>query len=147
MKKKILLFALPALLVLSSCANIPSVNNQLVFKEDTEAHSEIFGGEETPFELKQMNPRRTMTPGEGSLLKPKIGVQFRAPYTVGANDYIAIRFVAAIASLDTKVEWTRAAYDASGNMHGTKETIETTKAYSSLIDDGEPVAASPEPCF
>ena len=136
MNKRLLLITLPVLMALSSCTYLASGTVQQkgdFFKEDAVAHSELFGGEEEGFELKAKQPFYSMTPGEGSLLEPKIGVQYRDTYNNGAQDCIAVRFVAAIANGNVNAEWTRAAYKANGDMTGTEETVEVTKAYTSVV--------------
>ena len=132
-------------MALSSCTFLASGTAQLkgnFFKEDAAAHSELFGNEGKEVALKAKQPNYSMTPGSGALLEPKIGVQYRADYTKDAVHYCAVRFVAAIASLEVNAEWTRAAYKANGDMTGTEDTVTVTKAYASLIDDGDPVSAT-----
>lgn len=150
MKKKYLLFTIPTLLALSSCSGIQNSNDQraFAFQEDTNAHAEIFGGVEESFSFRTKQPLRTMTPGEGSLLQPKIGVQYRPSYQKDKDDdgvpenYIAVRFVAAVTALDVKAIWTRAAYDSDGDRVGVESTVETKKAYVSLSNGGATTTAS-----
>ena len=153
MKKSILLFALPALLALSGCANVnikaPEKENEFIFAEDAEAHSELFGGKEEWFGFKKQ-PLLAMTPGEGSLTKPYVGVQYLVePYEKDVNgdsivdDCSAVRFIAGVVNLNVKAVWTRAAYRVSdGSIVGSRSPVETTKAYTAINDGGEMINAT-----
>ena len=143
MKKRLFLLALPALMALSSCTYLASGNAQPkgnFFKEAADAQQEIFGGQEKALQVRAKAPNRSAA---ADMLEPVIGVQYRAQYNKGtelAPDYrIAVRFVAAIASLDVNAEWTRELFDASGAIDGTKATHTVTKAYSTLNSGGDPM--------
>ena len=146
MKKSILLFALPALLVLSGCAKVnvnnPEREDDFIFAEDTEAHSELFGGEEEWFGLKKQ-PLFAMTPGEGALTKPTVGKQYMAAYEEDKDkngtpeQYTAVRFLAGVADLNVKAVWTRAAYRVdNGNIVGSRAPVESKKAYTVINNGG-----------
>ncbi len=45
MRNKLLLIALPALMVMSSCTYMEHATKVDLFKEDTVAHEEVFGGQ------------------------------------------------------------------------------------------------------
>ena len=153
MKKSILLFALPALLALSGCANVnikaPEKENEFIFAEDADAHSELFGGKEEWFGFKKQ-PLLAMTPGEGSLTKPYVGVQYLVdPYDKDVNgdsiveECSAVRFIAGVVNLNVKAVWTRAAYHVNdGSIVGSRSPVETTKAYTAINDGGDMINAT-----
>lgn len=142
MKKKYLLGILPALIALSACST-GAKNTVKTYVEDTLAHEELFGAANNgnEFELGQskgLEPRRAYLDrsleGEPNpLTKPVIGVQYQ-PLT---NGYYALRYVAAIASLNVDAVWTRNICESNGNRRKTEESHFTcTKAYASLSVDG-----------
>ena len=111
MSKKLLLLALPALMVLSSCGARTiekPVNNQpaLEMCEDNLAHEEIFGGEQDTAILTKKNPYRLVTLTSASV---KIGyqIQFNANGEGTADDTISIRFVAALTDAVASADWHR----------------------------------------
>lgn len=148
MKKSLLLIALPALLVLSSCNNANGRANKIdYFKEDTVAHEEFFGGSE-------LAPKRLGDPeedpesgGEQFTLTPKIGVQF-VSYTESAQTLYAVRYVAAVdlTSLDgITAEWTRGVSEKDGNqIKSLGGGHNSTVLYASLNNGGTPKAATSE---
>lgn len=141
MNKKVLLIALPALMALSSCASFqraPMQKDANFFKEDALAHEELFDDKNEFFEIKTMAPRKR---SGADFAEPIIGVQYRAKYQNDAdpNWYIAVRFVAAVKSTDVNATWTRAVYDAAGDIYGTVGTKVTTQAYTSLNSNGDPI--------
>lgn len=121
MKKSLLLIALPALLVLSSCVNAngrTNKNNFNYFKEDTVAHEEFFGGSELAPKRIGQPDEDPIQPGGQFTLTPKVGVQF-ASYTESAQTLYAVRYVAAVdlTSLDgITAEWTRGVSEKDGNQ-------------------------------
>ena len=138
MKKKLLLLALPALMALSSCTYLASGVAQPkgnFFKEEAAACEEVFGRVEA---VKLKNPNRSVS---SDLAEPVIGVQYRAKYQNPGDPayYVAVRFVAAIKSLDVNAAWTRSVYDPYGDIYGEERTIATTQAYTQLNSDGAPI--------
>ena len=132
MKKNLLLIALPALMILSSCsrAGLAIAQKEVNFKEDTLAHSEIFGGQEEAVDLRV----RKMS-NEDDFVEPKIGVQYRPKYEKVADSgewFVALRFIAAVGTLDVDATWTRDIYKADGTKNKATVNRETTKAYESL---------------
>lgn len=130
--KRLMLLALPILMVLSSCGNV-SINNKEIdsIKEETSISNEIFGQEEQPYNLNIKGPRYAIE----DLVEPMIGVQFKS-YTESGTDYYAIRYVATIKGLDVTATWTRAVSDLNGNPTRSLNTIPVTKAYKTLNDGG-----------
>ena len=147
MKKVFLLTILPALLVLSSCGRANRAPAQEFFKEDTTLHEELFG---------QLSPRKLGVPGEANsdpswTKAPKVGVQFKS-YTKDKDDdgtpedYLAVRFVAAIANTDgMTATWTRAVSEKDSNQIRPLSTggghVSAVK-YDVLNDGGEKAASS-----
>ena len=159
MKKKLLLFALPALMVMSSCTYLESAtvqNNFDYFKEDTVLNEGLFG---------ELQPMRLGDPGDnpeagsGFTSVPKIGVQYSGVYQADVKDgegnptgekknCFAVRYVAAIEGLesgDVTAEWTRGVSDKSSNpvkpvAGGHYSTVE----YTTLNDGNDPKSASSE---
>ena len=149
MNKKLLLIALPALMVLAGCNNQakaevkPEPNlEENYFLEDTEAHEEIFGGEQ----LKKDNPFK-VDPVTHPDADPSIGIQTKIDdkETVDtSDDTISIRFVAAVAFGEgqlgpTNAVWRRTVSSPDGTSF-PKDTanIACTKAYTSMsVGDGE----------
>ena len=139
MKERLFLLALPALMALSSCTYLASGNAQPkgnFFKEAADAQQEIFGGQEKALEVRAKAPNRSAA---GDMLEPVIGVQYRAAYDKGGQSKIAVRFVAAIASLDVNAQWTRELFDDTGTIDGSKGTFEVTKAYTQLNSNSTPI--------
>lgn len=133
MNKRLMLLALPILMVLSSCNNV-SINNKEIdsIKEETSISNEIFGQEEKPYSLNVKGPRYAIE----DLVEPMIGVQFKS-YTEGGSDYYAIRYVAAIKGLDVTATWTRAvSSNTSAELKALSSDISVTKAYKTLNNGG-----------
>ena len=152
MKKKLLLIALPALMVLSGCSAVSikpaeKVNDADLMLEDTTAHEELFGDAKlAPNKLG--DPEGDPAGDDPSWTKmPKIGVQF-ASYEKDEANYYAVRYVAAIAGLQSgavTAEWTRGVSDEIGNelkplSGGKMSTVE----YNSLNNNLTPTAATSE---
>ena len=131
--KRLMLLALPILMVLSSCNNVSIINKDIdSIKEDTSITNKIFGQEEESYTLNNKAPKRAAE----DLVEPRIGVQFKA-YTEGGNNYYAVRYVAAIKSLDVTATWTRAVSSNTGTaLKGLESGISATKAYRTLNDGG-----------
>ena len=136
MKKKILLAIIPTIALMAGCSGNHSIEKpQNTFLEDTEVHSEIFGGfESNGFELKTKRNTRS----EADYAKPGIAVQFKS-YTAdldeepGEESYYAVRYVAGIVSLSVEAHWTRAVTDDDDpNLKGLKNDIVVTKAYTGV---------------
>ena len=116
MKKKLLLIAIPALMVMSSCTYLESATKVDLFKEDTVAHEELFGKAQpkqlgVPEDTPADNPAWTST--------PKVGVQFKKYEKVvdSGEWYYAVRFVAAIKETDgMTATWTRAVSEKDSNQ-------------------------------
>ena len=119
MNKKLLLIALPALMVMSSCTYLQSATvqpNGNFFKEDTVAHEEVFG-ELQPRQLGV--PEDTPEDSPAWTKTPKIGVQFQRYEKVADSGewYYAVRYVAAIANTDgMTATWTRAVSEKDSNQ-------------------------------
>ena len=141
MNKKLLLLALPVLMAMSSCTYLASgtVQKADFFKEEASAKTDIFGGEEEAVALRKNEPFRS---AESDMAEPIIGVQYRAAYEKNSTSYIAVRFVAAVKSLDVNAEWTRSVYEANGSRHGSEASYETTQAYTALSGMGETIYPS-----
>ena len=130
-------------MALSSCTYLASGAAQTkgnFFKEEASACKDIFEDEGEFLELKKQSPFMSSA---ADLAEPVIGVQYRAKYNIGtelAPDYrIAVRFIAAIKSLDVNATWTRSVYEPDGDIYGTEAPIATTKAYTSLNSNNEPI--------
>lgn len=138
MKKRLLLAVLPALLALSGCKSLDFGNAEKadLFKEDTLAHEEIFGGaEEIGYFGKQTIMNRN--PGQ-AITTPKIGYQIRY-----ADSKLAIRFVAAINDLNVEAYWKRgvAAPDGTEVASFSNETQQVTKYYRTITDGPSTITA------
>lgn len=112
MRNKLLLIALPALMVMSSCTYMEHATKVDLFKEDTIAHEEIFGGEaiEGPAIRKMGDVVDTDT-------NYKVGYQIHFDdkgNADGTDDVISIRFIAAIKADYTLMRWTRGVTDSRG---------------------------------
>lgn len=147
MKKRFLIAVLPALMVLAGCAGVKAQPKANAMLEDTDAHAEMFGGAGLAFDFnvrKQSNNENNNdvssqpVGGEKSvdpLKKPKIGVQ----YLKDGSNY-AIRYVAAIASLDVEAYWTRGISYKTSSVYkavGTNDDLIATKAYEKVNDNGK----------
>ena len=116
MSKKLLLLALPALMVLSGCGASTvdkPVMNKLEMSEDNLAHEEIFGGEQDTKVLIKKNPYKVALTSESV----KIGyqIQFNANGEGDSDDTISIRFVAALAEDVESAYWHRGLAQANGS--------------------------------
>ena len=159
MKKKLLLIALPALMVLSGCANVqkdqPKVEEQPVveFEEDTVAHEEIFG---EAVEIKQPAIRKMGELDDKTAYKVGYQIHFDDKSDGDAsNDVISIRFIAAINASYSTMVWKRAFTEVSGNQkltysenssdaeHGYP-SLRSTVVYHSLSNGGEDVMVAEE---
>lgn len=136
MKKRFLLTVIPALLVLSSCGIKPSVKAEPIFQEDTLAHEEIFGGEDSGrlirgtklsvdnYDQQQNNDSR-----------PNIGIQ-----SYEKDGYISIRFVAAVKISgelsSASAVWTRAMYNPDGSILKDFADKPCQKVYEEINDHG-----------
>ena len=115
MNKKLLLLALPALMVLSGCGASTvdkPVMNKLEMSEDNLAHEEIFGGEQDTKVLIKKNPYKVALTSESV----KIGyqIQFNANDEGDSDDTISIRFVAALAEDVESANWHRGLAQPNG---------------------------------
>ena len=133
-RRLFLLLIMPLLFVISSCSNI-SLNNKEIIKEDTSLHEELFGNDNTTSYDLDNNIRQPRRLAE-DLVEPPIGVQYLS-YKEDTKDYYAVRFVAAIKSLDIDARWTRAVSQKNGTQVKTlnSDTI-VTKAYRTLNNGG-----------
>ena len=111
MNKKLLLIAIPALMVMSSCTNLESATKVDLFKEDTIAHEEVFGGQAV------RGPAIRKMADVDSDTDYKVGYQIHFDdkgNADGSDDVISIRFVAAIKADYTLMRWTRGVTDSRG---------------------------------
>lgn len=116
MKKKLLLIALPVLMVLSGCSNAlveqpVKNNNEIVLEEDNLAHEEIFGGQA----IKGPAIRKMSDVGVDT--DYKVGYQIHFDDKGDAddtNDVISIRFIAALKANYATMRWTRGITDGAG---------------------------------
>ena len=135
MKKKLSLIILPLFLLLSSCSNI-NLNNNL-FKEDTLAHSEIFGDINTYYQKLGNNKRHLL-----NLDSDFVNVGYQSQYDEN-NDKLSIRYVAAIKDANVKAIWHRGL--AKGDGTETKAfnsgIFESKKIYKSLKNGEEIITA------
>ena len=116
MNKKLLLLALPALMVLSGCGRVNNVatrNDFNFLQEDNLAHEEIFGGEA----IKDLAIRKMADVGSDTDYKVGYQIHFDDKGDEDAsNDAISIRFIAAIKADYTVKRWTRGVT----NYYGTE---------------------------
>lgn len=136
MKKKLLLL-IPALMALSACNGAQPVENN-TFLEDTEAHAELFGGENDSGELKAKRNAIDLS-GED------LPIAYQIKYTE-ATDKLAIRFVAAVKNLEVKAEWKRGVAGAAGgdplqDKGFDDDAQEATKYYTTLSDGNTTIEA------
>lgn len=140
MKKKFLLFVIPALLAITACSGIKSNNfaKEQELVEDTLAHEEIFGKVEVSGKL---GVRKTVNPE--NVLQPKIGVQWqKSDNNDNDSTKITIRYVAAISSLDVQAKWYRGVAKPDSNCpkkfynDGAYDVQESLTAYSVINNDG-----------
>lgn len=157
MKKKLLLIALPTLMVLSGCSKVPikpvekEVLSDTAMFEDTAAHEELFG--DIDLDIKKIGVPDP-NPGSGSI--PKIGVQFSGLYkgderdsygnlTGNKADFYAIRYVAAIKGdlSNQTVTWTRGVSQVNSTQVREMSSVghdstplNSATAYASLNDNG-----------
>ena len=140
MKRKIFLGLLPALMALSACGGAgPNNPGPELFKEDTLLHEELFGDVNSGLS----KARKNLDPLDPSTTQPIIGVQ---AYT-GTEGYVSLRFVAAInipsADIGTyTATWRRTMYDADGNVYKVADDKPSTKAFTSIKDNGSDLTAA-----
>ena len=118
MNKKLLLLALPALMVLSSCTALrTNAKDNVLMAEDTLAHEEIFGEavEGGDLGLKLAAPQRAPEI-DASFSKIGYQINFNAGGSGTADDTISIRFVLAIKDADVEVSWHRGLAQADGTI-------------------------------
>lgn len=133
-RRLFLLLITPLLFVVSSCSN-NSLNSKETIKEDTLIHEELFGNNDiASYDLNNSirQPRKLVS----DLAEPPIGVQYLS-YKEDTKDYYAVRYVAAIKSLDINARWTRAVSQKNGTQVKTlnRDTV-VTKAYRTLNNGG-----------
>lgn len=145
MKKRLFLGILPALLILSACnGGVQQIEDKNIFLEDTLAHEEIFGGEETG--NRDLKPYRL---NDDPVTHPdsdaSIGVQFFIDDkgTVDEfDDMVSIRFVAAVTFNESNITptnavWTRTVSSPDGTTFPKDTgTYECEKAYKKLNSGG-----------
>ena len=130
----------------------PSVEPAPFFiNEGVEARDDVFGENEKSLiagnigAKSQLNIKKLDDENEQedlSLTKPKIGYQYISTDSDndGVKDLMSIRYTAAINSLDVdSAIWTRAMYDANGNVYSplAEAEKETTVAYTGLSHNGQ----------
>lgn len=111
MRNKLLLIALPALMVMSSCTYMESATKVDLFKEDTVAHEEVFGGQAI------QGPAVQRMADVDTDTDYKVGYQIHFDdkgNADGTDDVISIRFIAAIKADYTLMRWTRGVTDSRG---------------------------------
>ena len=142
MNKKLLLLALPALMVVSSCTYMEHATKVDLFKEDTVANEQLFG---------ELLPNRLgvpdVDPGDDPTWTkaPKVGVQFKS-YTESEVNYLAVRFVAAIQDTEgMTATWSRAVSEKDSNQIKpmAHDKVSSVK-YDVLINGGSPKEATTE---
>lgn len=142
MNKKLLLLALPALMVVSSCTYMEHATKVELFKEDTVANEKLFG---------ELLPNRLgvpdVDPGDDPTWTkaPKVGVQFKS-YTESEVDYLAVRFVAAIQDTEgMTATWSRAVSEKDSNQIKpmAHDKVSSVK-YDALNNGGSPKEATTE---
>lgn len=145
MKKKLLLIALPALMVLSGCGNVqkeqPKVEPEqpvVEFEEDTVAHEEIFG---EAVEAKQPAIRKMGELDD----EPAYKIGYQLHYDEG-TDKLSIRFIAAIKTTYTSKVWSRGISTvagvetkAFGNTKSDTTPLASTVYYTSLSNGGSDI--------
>ena len=149
MKKKLLLIALPALMVLSGCSNAlieqPALYNDAnIMLEDNLAHEELFG--EAKLEPKKLGVPDVDPGSDPSWTKaPKIGVQFKS-YQKAETDYYAVRYVAAINdTAGMTATWSRGVSQKDSNqIKAMSHDHVSLVKYDSLNNDSTPVTAASE---
>ena len=149
MKKKLLLIALPALMVLSGCSNAlveqpVKINDADIIQEDNLAHEELFGDA-------KLAPNKLGVPEQDPLdnpewtKAPKVGVQFKS-YKKAETDYFAVRYVAAIAdTAGMTATWSRGVSEKNSNQIKSMSGGHVSSVkYDSLNNDSTPVNATSE---
>ena len=134
MKKRLLLFALPAVLVLSGCSNINLGNDQ--FKENTTANEKIFG------EAEVISARTIQKHALANLNADFVDIGYQTQYD-STKDELSIRYVAAIKDANVKAVWRRGLAKGDGTetkAFGTK-TFESKKMYQSLKNGTQVITA------
>ena len=148
MNKKLLLLALPALMVMSSCTYMEHATKVELFKEDTVANEQLFG---------ELLPNRLGDPGDGPVVDsdwtkgPKVGVQFKSYQSDldedgTPEDYYAVRFVGLIKETEgMTATWSRAVSQKDSNQIKpmAHDKVSAVK-YDTLNNAGSPVNASSE---
>ena len=150
MKKKYLILSLLGSVAFASAvgvAAVSSLNNKNVIKEeladdtfleDTTSCDDVFSnGLASVPALEKVSYKQGAV--EDDLYAPKLGVQFAAG--TKANT-VSIRYTAAITSLNVKAVWERTVFDQEGNIVKGTKNVEVDKAYSSLKNGGETLAAT-----
>lgn len=167
MKKRLLLIALPALMVLAGCSNshIKPVEEKEdlsgMMLEDTAAHEDLFGSVDLNVR-KLGEPDELPDAGEGFINVPKIGVQFSGVYQGDERDggvltgyqipCYAVRFVAAANVNQTALDnesitatWTRGVSTKEADdvkPLATGVSYRSTVAYASLKNGEATTSAS-----
>lgn len=135
MKKKLLLIALPALMVMSACSRINypvEQKGQPAFTEDTLAHEEQFGEAKM---AKSQAPRKMGIVDEKTHFKVGYQIHFDDKGDADdSNDVMSIRFVAAIDSDSyTKMLWSRGLTGPSGTEKLTFSSNSSAPGYPELV--------------
>ena len=134
MKKKLMLLALPALMVLSGCANINLGGNHFV--ESTTANEKVFG------EATVISERKIQKHALATLDSNFVQIGYQSQYD-NSKDELSIRFVAAIKDANVKAYWHRGL--AKGDGTETKSfsagAFESKKMYQSLKNGTQVITA------
>lgn len=127
-----LLFSI-SLLSLFSLSYLNIWNKIEEFVEKVDSCDDLFG--------KSIEASNQKLNSKEDLVLPKLGVQYAYTDTNsdGINDYISIRYTAAVKSLDVTAIWTRAMYDKDGKVFEAlkEKTVEVTKGYTAVTQNGE----------
>ena len=132
-RKLVLGFALVSL-VTAGLVSHNLLKDRVNFNESTLAEDATFSKNNASVVAGRLNVKKQND--ANSLITPKIGYQMA--YS-DDNSKVSIRYTAAISSLDVKATWTRAMYDAGGDVfapYAAKE-VEVTTAYTGLTNGGE----------
>lgn len=140
MKRKLFTSLFPVLMALTACGGAgPKNPGPELFKEDTLAHEEIFGDINSGLSRKVT---RNLDPLDPATAEPLIGIQ---AYTE-TEGYVSLRFVAAVHIEDgnlgsTTAVWNRAMFTDEGDVFKVAENMPSTKAYTSIKDNGADLTA------
>lgn len=136
MKSRNMLKVLSLAILLGGLAKVSSFNNQpsKLFLESTKDNIH-FNDYKNPIKLRE--PRKLNSTSD--LLASDVKVQIS---NIDENGNRAIRYVAAISSLDVDATFTRTIYNEDGSVFAEETSLAVDYAYDALIADGEIVLPS-----